>query len=256
MCVTPAVNETRIVDVAVSLNSQKWSVGSAVFGYIDPIELLWLEPRSIVSGRKQSIRIGARGLRGWKGSFFCKFAGFGSAPGIVLSDNVAQCTFYLPSFSGNISLSISVNAVDWSSSVSLNVLSSYSIQLLSAATMFHNTSGFLEVALPSESLSYSCFIGSRLMDALVQNRILKCQHGLITSTRELFEVFVDDTLVIKEFVAVVPIHRISRLGFSFYHAGSRVLVLGSDFNPTAICVVRNQEVPSIFHQFIRRSVWH
>ena len=58
--------------------------------------------------------------------------------------------------------------------------------------------------------------------------------------------FVDKTLVFREFIAVVPLPRISHLEFSLYHVESRMLVLGSDFNPSAVCIFRNKQISTIF----------
>jgi hypothetical protein len=118
--------------------------------------------------------------------------------------------------------------------------------MLSVSTIFFNTSGYLEVTLPSESPIYSCSIGNRFMHSSVQNGILKCHYGNILSNGESFDVFVDKTLVFREFIAVVPLPRISHLEFSLYHVESRILVLGSDFNPSAACIYRNKQIPTIF----------
>jgi hypothetical protein len=108
VCVTPAVNESRVVDVALSLNGQEWSVGTALYRYLNPIELLWVEPPTVISGRRQSIHLKVRNLFGWKSAVFCSFADQESVPGVVLTENVVECSFHLSTVGGNVSVSVSV----------------------------------------------------------------------------------------------------------------------------------------------------
>jgi len=186
VCVTPAVNESRFVDVTLSLNDQEWSVGSALFGYLEPIELLWVEPHTIVAGHQQSIRIGALNFWSSLGAIFCRFAGHSSSVGRIVSDNVAECPLDSLSISGNVSVDVSFNAIDWSSTLSLNVLSAHRIQLMSTPFIYYNTPGELDVALPSDYPLYSCLIGGVAMNVVVKNGVLKCRHGPIVSNGEFF----------------------------------------------------------------------
>jgi hypothetical protein len=93
-CVSPAANQSRIVDVAVSLNGQEWSTGTSSFRYLDPIELLWVEPQNIIAGRKQSIRVGVGNLGGWIGSVSCRF-GEALVLSAFIQDDIVVCSHYI-----------------------------------------------------------------------------------------------------------------------------------------------------------------
>jgi len=109
ICVTPAVNQSHVVDFSVSFNGQEWSVGSALFAYIDPIELLWVEPHAVIAGRNQSIRIGISNLMRWTGSVQCRFGGLHVVSGLFIDDHVL-CSGYLWSVPVNTSVDVVLGA--------------------------------------------------------------------------------------------------------------------------------------------------